>query len=65
MYTEDFRQKYSWAAIQLHATTQVIEPVLTMFRFRSIKPDFVHLYEETSMTQDTHNYIYEEQLNNA
>lgn len=53
LYTEDFRQKYAWTAIQLQATNSVIEPVLTMFRFRSIKPEYLHLYEDLS-TVDTH-----------
>jgi hypothetical protein len=47
LYTEDFRQKYAWTAIQLQATNSVIEPVLTMFRFRSIKPEFLSLYQSS------------------
>ena len=47
-YTEDFRQKYAWTAIQLQATNSTIEPVLTMFRFRQIKPEFQQLYESST-----------------
>ncbi|CDW86505.1 protein always early 2-like [Stylonychia lemnae] len=51
-YTEDFRQKYAWTAIQLQATNSIIEPVLTMFRYRQIKPEFLSLYEDQMNEQD-------------
>ncbi len=35
----------------LQATNSMIEPVLTMFRYRKIKPEFSALYD--SATEDT------------
>lgn len=35
----------------LQATNSMIEPVLTMFRYRKIKPEFAALYD--SNTDDT------------
>jgi hypothetical protein len=42
---EEFRQRYAWTAVQLQATNSIIEPVLTMFRLRSIRPEYINLYE--------------------
>lgn len=33
--------------MQLQSTNSVIEPVLTMFRFRTIKNEYQHLYEDS------------------
>ena len=46
VYTESFRQKYAWSAIQLQATNSVIEPVLTIFRYRKIKSEYLERSEE-------------------
>lgn len=51
LYTDDFRQKYAWTVIQLQATNSIIDPVLTVFRFRQIKSQFISLYEEDSQDE--------------
>jgi hypothetical protein len=43
---EEVRQRYAWMTVQLQATNSIIEPVLTVFRFRQIKPEYLPLYEE-------------------
>ena len=42
------QQLYSWLYTQLEFTNRAIAPVLTAFRFRSIKNEFIHLYEAVS-----------------
>mmetsp|Transcript_32335 Transcript_32335/g.23876 ORF Transcript_32335/g.23876 Transcript_32335/m.23876 type:complete len:166 (+) Transcript_32335:1672-2169(+) len=51
-YTEEFRQKYIWAQILLQATEQAIDPVITMFRFRKIRAEFLPLYCEGQQVND-------------
>ena len=48
IFTDNFRQKYAWSAIQLQATNSIIEPVLTKFRYRMIKPEFLERRQEES-----------------
>jgi hypothetical protein len=45
---ETFRQRYAWTVLQLQATNSIIEPVLTIFRFRQIKPEYLALYERVA-----------------
>jgi hypothetical protein len=41
---------YMWLYGQLEFTNRAIAPILTAFRFRSIKPDFVPLYKSTQVS---------------
>ena len=37
--------QYQWLYTQLEYTNRAIAPILTAFRFRTIKQEFVQLYE--------------------
>jgi hypothetical protein len=39
--------------VQLQATNSILEPVLSVFRFRGIKPECMHLQEGEPVTQST------------
>ena len=39
------QEMYKWLYSQLEYTNRAIAPILTAFRFRSIKREFVDLYE--------------------